>query len=111
MKEIADELEIHESTVSRTVKAKFVQLPFGTVEMREFFSSSLHTVNSVDVSAKEAKSIIQLMVQGEDKKKPFSDREIEERLEKEFQILLSRRTVAKYREQLNIPSSSKRKRF
>ena len=111
MKEIADELEIHESTVSRTVKAKFVQLPFGTVEMREFFSSSLHTVNSVDVSAKEAKSIIQLMVQGEDKKKPFSDREIEERLEKEFQILLSRRTVAKYREQLNIPSSSTRKRF
>lgn len=111
MKEIADELNIHESTVSRTVKEKYVQAPFGTVEMREFFSSSLQSLSSDDVSAKEAKNAIQLLITNEDKKKPLSDQDISEVLKNENSIILSRRTVAKYRDQLNIPSSSKRKRF
>ncbi|WP_042350714.1 RNA polymerase factor sigma-54 [Bacillus massiliigorillae] len=111
MKEIADELNIHESTVSRTVKDKYVQAPFGTVEMREFFSSSLQSLSSEDVSAKEAKNAIQTLIANEDKKKPLSDQDISEVLKQEKSIILSRRTVAKYRDQLNIPSSSKRKRF
>ncbi|MEH6940932.1 RNA polymerase factor sigma-54 [Bacillus sp. JJ722] len=111
MKEIADELNIHESTVSRTVKDKYVQAPFGTVEMREFFSSSLQSLSSEDVSAREAKNAIQILIANEDKKKPLSDQDISEILKQEKSIILSRRTVAKYRDQLNIPSSSKRKRF
>ncbi len=111
MREIADELNIHESTVSRTVKGKYVQTPFGTVEMREFFSSGLQSLSSEDVSAKEAKNAIQMLIMNEDKKKPLSDQEISEVLKRDNSIVLSRRTVAKYRDQLHIPSSSKRKRF
>ena len=111
MKEIADELGIHESTVSRAVKEKFVQAPCGTIEMREFFSSSLQSLSSVDVSAREAKNAIQFLIEKEDKKKPISDQQIVDLLKKDKSILLSRRTVAKYRDQLNIPSSAKRKRF
>ncbi|MFS0780121.1 RNA polymerase factor sigma-54 [Bacillus sp. 1P06AnD] len=111
MKEIADELDVHESTVSRTVKGKYVRVPFGTVEMRDFFTASLQSLSTADVSANEAKKAIQTLIQSEDKKKPYSDQDIADRLREENHIILSRRTVAKYREQLKIPSSSKRKRF
>jgi len=111
MREIADELGIHESTVSRAVKDKFVQAPIGTIEMREFFSSSLQSLDSDDVSAREAKNAIKYLIENEDKKKPISDQQIADTLKVNKSILLSRRTVAKYRDQLNIPSSSKRKRF
>jgi len=111
MKEVADELDIHESTVSRTVRDKYVQAPFGTVELREFFTSSLQSLVSEDVSAMEAKSAIQLLIKEEDKRKPLSDQDIADNLKLQKSIVLSRRTVAKYREQLKIPSSSKRKRF
>lgn len=111
MKEIADELNIHESTVSRTVKEKYVQAPFGTVEMREFFSASLQSLTNEDVSAKEVKNAILVLIQNENKKKPLSDQDIADTLREESSIILSRRTVAKYRDQLQIPSSSKRKRF
>lgn len=111
MREIAEKLNIHESTVSRTVRGKYVQAPFGTVEMREFFSSSLQSTNSEDVSAQEAKNEMQILIHNEDKKKPLSDQDISDILKAQKKIVLSRRTVAKYRDQLNIPSSSKRKRF
>lgn len=111
MREIADELGIHESTVSRAVKDKFVQAPIGTIEMREFFSSSLQSLDSNDVSAREAKNAIKYLIANEDKKKTISDQQIADALKINNSILLSRRTVAKYRDQLNIPSSSKRKRF
>jgi len=111
MKEIADELNIHESTVSRTVRDKYVQAPFGTAELREFFTSSLQSLESEDVSAMEAKSAIQVLIQEEDKKKPLSDQDISNILKDKNSIILSRRTVAKYRDQLKILPSSKRKRF
>lgn len=111
MKEVADELDIHESTVSRTVRDKYVQGPFGTVELREFFTSSLQSLAREDVSAMEAKSTIQSLIKGEDKKRPLSDQDIADTLKNSKSIIISRRTVAKYREQLKIPSSSKRKRF
>ncbi|MBD3108550.1 RNA polymerase factor sigma-54 [Bacillus sp. AGMB 02131] len=111
MREVADELDVHESTVSRTVRDKYVQTPFGTVELRSFFTSGLQSLNNEDVSAMEAKSAIRSIIKEEDKKKPLSDQEIVDLLKNSKSIVLSRRTVAKYREQLKIPSSSKRRRF
>ncbi|WP_050616389.1 RNA polymerase factor sigma-54 [Bacillus testis] len=111
MKEVADELDVHESTVSRAVRDKYVRVPFGTVEMREFFTAGLQSLSTSDVSSREAKNAIQSLVQEEDKKRPLSDQDIADRLRSQNKIILSRRTVAKYREQLKIPSSSKRKRF
>ncbi|OIK09110.1 RNA polymerase sigma-54 factor [Bacillus sp. MUM 13] len=111
MKEISDELHIHESTVSRAVKDKYVQTPFGTFEMKTFFTSSLQSANSEDMSGQQAKIGLKRIIANESKLKPLSDLELAELLKDECGILLSRRTVAKYREQLGIPSSSKRKRF
>lgn len=111
MKEIADELEIHESTVSRAVREKYAQTPFGTIELRSFFSSTIKTTSFENTSSEQAKNAISEMVKVEDKKKPLSDQIIVQRLEEEKGIVISRRTVAKYRDQLKIPSSSKRKRY
>ena len=111
MKEIADELGVHESTVSRAVKDKYVQTPFGTVEMRSFFSSALQSTTMVDASGTRAKSILEELVRTENKLNPLSDQELAEILEQKHGIVLSRRTVAKYRSQLGIAASSKRKRY
>ncbi|WP_153125348.1 RNA polymerase factor sigma-54 [Peribacillus tepidiphilus] len=111
MKEIAEELEIHESTVSRAVKDKYVLAPFGTIEMRAFFTANLQSTEQEDVSSLAAKKEIEVLIKNENKKKPLSDQEISDLLKKEKGIIVSRRTVAKYRDQLSIPSSSKRKRY
>ncbi len=112
MKEIADELSIHESTVSRTVRGKYMQTPFGTYELKFFFPSGLASVNELGeiASSNQVKNQIQSLVEKENKQKPLSDQAICIIL-KEEGLNVSRRTVAKYREQLNIPSSSKRKRY
>lgn len=107
LKEVAKQLEVHESTVSRAVNGKYIETDFGVFELRSFF---VNKVNDEDTSAVEVKQLITALVQQEDKRKPLSDQKIVELLaEKEQKI--SRRTVAKYRDALNIPSSSKRKRF
>ncbi|MCK1994399.1 RNA polymerase factor sigma-54 [Peribacillus muralis] len=112
MKEIADEIGIHESTVSRAVKGKYVQTPFGTIEMRIFFTTSLQSVGlEEDMSGMQAKKSLKAAIDGENKQKPLSDQDLVARLKEEHGIILARRTVAKYREQLGIPSSSKRKRY
>ncbi|OES46199.1 RNA polymerase sigma-54 factor [Domibacillus iocasae] len=112
MKEIADELSIHESTVSRTVRGKYMQTPFGTYELKSFFPSGMTaSLETGEVtSSNQAKIRIQTLVSAEDKRKPLSDQAICSALLEEG-MAISRRTVAKYREQLNIPSSSKRKRY
>ncbi|MCA1040391.1 RNA polymerase factor sigma-54 [Bacillus infantis] len=111
MKEIADELEIHESTVSRTVREKYIQTSYGTFELKTFFTSTVKTTGSDGASSAGVKQKIAALVDGEDKLKPLSDSEIMSILEKEDAIVISRRTVAKYRDQLGIPSSAKRKRY
>ncbi|MDQ0273434.1 RNA polymerase factor sigma-54 [Cytobacillus purgationiresistens] len=111
MKEIADELEIHESTVSRAVREKYTQTPFGLYELRSFFSSTIKTTSFENTSSQQVKNGISQMVKEENKKKPLSDQEIVRRLKEEEGTVISRRTVAKYRDQLGIPSSSKRKRY
>ncbi|WP_181537407.1 RNA polymerase factor sigma-54 [[Anoxybacillus] calidus] len=112
MREIAEALNIHESTVSRAVKNKFVQTPYGTVELRYFFSSAISLANaSEDASAAQAKAFIKQLIEKENKSAPLSDQKLAELLYEKYKIVISRRTVAKYREQLNIPSSAKRKRY
>jgi RNA polymerase sigma-54 factor len=111
MKEIAGELEIHESTVSRAVKEKFVQTPIGTFPLKSFFTSTIQTVSNESTSSSQVKNEIASMIESEDKQRPLSDQEIVEKLKTSQGIVVSRRTVAKYRDQLGIASSSKRKRF
>ncbi len=111
MKEVADALELHESTVSRASKGKYVQTPFGTFEIKSFFTTQIQSNKGSEVSSVQAKSIISDIIEKEDKLKPLSDQKIVEKLEKEHGIMISRRTVAKYREQLGIQSSSIRKRY
>ncbi|MFS8629666.1 MAG: RNA polymerase factor sigma-54, partial [Bacillales bacterium] len=111
MKEVSDELGIHESTVSRAVREKYAETPFGTFELRSFFTSTLHTVSDDAVSAQRVKDAIAALIAGESKQKPLSDQQIARLLKEQEGIIVSRRTVAKYRSQLGIPSSSKRKRY
>ncbi|MFC4771791.1 RNA polymerase factor sigma-54 [Enterococcus hermanniensis] len=107
LKDIAKQLSVHESTISRAVNGKYIETDFGVFELRRFF---VNKVNDEDTSADEVKKLIATFVEEEDKNKPLSDQKIVEMLaEKEQKI--SRRTVAKYRDALKIPSSSKRKRF
>ncbi|MBE4906981.1 RNA polymerase factor sigma-54 [Bacillus luteolus] len=112
MKEVADAIDVHESTVSRTCRDKYVQTPYGVVEMKSFFSSAIQTANSgEETSSAGVKEMIEKIVSEEDKKKPLSDQKIVEILKDEHNIVVSRRTIAKYRDQLGILSSSQRKRY
>jgi RNA polymerase sigma-54 factor len=111
MSQVAQSLDIHESTVSRAVKDKFVQTPFGIFEMKYFFSRNIQTTGSTDTSSTQVKNVLKQLIDEENKQKPLSDQEIVSILKEEHGILVSRRTIAKYRDQLNIPSSSKRKRY
>ncbi|QGU96047.1 RNA polymerase factor sigma-54 [Clostridium bovifaecis] len=111
LKEIADHLEIHESTVSRAIREKYIHTDKGTIKIKDLFTTGISRVDSFeDVSTKIIKKEIEELVNNEDKKKPLSDQKICALL-KEKDIDISRRTVAKYREEIGIKSSSKRKRF
>ena len=110
MKQIAEDIDMHESTVSRVVKNKFVQTPFGTIPLKDFFPSGVQSEENEQTSDIFIKQEIQRMVDQEDKRKPISDQQMVEQLKKKG-IHVSRRTIAKYRSQLGILSSSKRKRY
>ena len=108
LKDIAERTGLDISTVSRVANSKFVQTEFGTYRLKFFFSESLSTDSGEEVSTREVKKILSDMVEGENKKKPLSDERLTELLqEKGYNI--ARRTVAKYREQLNIPVARLRK--
>lgn len=109
LKDVAKETGLHESTVSRAVNGKYLETAFGVFELKSFFSNRSSKQNE-DLSAEAAKKKILQLIEEEDKRKPLSDQKIVDLL-KEQDIILSRRTVAKYREALKIPGSSKRKRF
>ncbi|GLF88897.1 RNA polymerase sigma-54 factor [Bacillus safensis] len=111
MKRIADILQVHESTVSRTVKGKMVQTPYGLMEMKQFFQAKLEGHSLEEASSYTVKSHISELIQTENKKKPYSDQQIMTLLQQTFGIRVSRRTIAKYREQMNLPSSTLRKRY
>src|SRR3954447_11358766 len=108
LKDIAEMTGLDISTVSRVANSKFVQTEFGTYRLKFFFSESLSTDTGEEVSTREVKKILSNLIEGEDKKKPLSDERLTELLqEKGYNI--ARRTVAKYREQLNIPVARLRK--
>ena len=110
LKQIAEELKIHESTVSRAINGKYIQSPRGVFELKYFFSSGVSMDSGDGMSSNSVKSFIRDIVDGEDPKKPYSDQEMVEMLKKKG-IEISRRTVAKYREGIGIQSSSKRRRY
>ena len=108
LKDIAEMTGLDISTVSRVANSKFVQTEFGTYRLKFFFSESLSTDTGEEVSTREVKKILSDLIESEDKKKPLSDERLTELLqEKGYNI--ARRTVAKYREQLNIPVARLRK--
>jgi RNA polymerase sigma-54 factor len=108
LKDIAEVTNLDISTVSRVANSKFVQTEFGTYRLKFFFSESLTTDSGEEVSTREVKKILSDMVEGENKKKPLSDEKLTDMLqEKGYNI--ARRTVAKYREQLNISVARLRK--
>lgn len=108
LKDIAEKTGLDISTVSRVANSKFVQTEFGTYRLKFFFSESLTTDTGEEVSTREVKKILSDLIENENKKKPLSDERLTELLqEKGYNI--ARRTVAKYREQLNIPVARLRK--
>jgi len=108
LKDIAQITGLDVSTVSRVANSKFVQTEFGTYKLKYFFSEALQTESGEEVSTREVKNILNGIISGENKRKPYSDEKLTEMLqEKGYNI--ARRTVAKYREQLNIPVARLRK--
>jgi RNA polymerase sigma-54 factor len=110
LREVAEVINMHESTVSRVTNEKFVQTPRGVLPLKFFFSSGLATAEGDDVSARGIKAQLQKLVQEEDPKHPLTDQQIVQRL-KERGVRIARRTVAKYRDQLGVLSARMRKRI
>lgn len=110
LKDIAEELGIHESTVSRSINGKYLQCGRGVFEIKHFFSAGVSDSSGEGISSNSIKEFIKEIVDGEDKGKPYSDQKIVAMLEDKG-LNISRRTVAKYRDELGILSSSKRKRY
>jgi len=108
LREIADELGLHESTISRVTTAKYMGTPFGTFELKYFFGSGLGTESGGTASSTAVRALIKQFVASESPKKPLSDNQISEML-KEQGIECARRTVAKYREALRIAPTNLRK--
>lgn len=114
LKEIAEKLEMHESTISRAIRDKYILTSMGTIKIKDLFVNSISNKEKSDgeedVTVINIKKALEEVIKKEDKRKPLSDQAISEIL-KEKGMAISRRTVAKYREELGIKSSSKRKRF
>ena len=109
LREVADHIEMHESTVSRVTNEKFVQTPRGVFPLKYFFSSGLATTSGEDISARGVRDKIQKLVESEDVHKPLTDQKLVELLRTDG-VKIARRTVAKYRDQLGILPARMRKR-
>lgn len=110
LKDVAEEIEMDVSTVSRVANSKYVDTPYGTKLIKEFFSESMKNDQGEDVSTREIKKILETVIEEEDKKKPLTDEKLAKLL-KEKGYPIARRTVAKYREQLDIPVARLRKQI
>ena len=110
LKDIADEINMDVSTVSRVANSKYVDTPYGTKLIKEFFSESMKNDQGEDVSTREIKKILETVIEEENKKKPLTDETLAGIL-KEKGYPIARRTVAKYREQLDIPVARLRKKI
>lgn len=110
LKDVAEVVGVHESTVSRATSGKYAQTPAGTFELKFFFSSGVDNARGEGVAAESVKRMIADLIAKEDPAEPLSDQALTEMLNKQG-VNISRRTVAKYREEMGVPSSGKRKRY
>ncbi len=110
LRDVAADVGMHESTVSRVTANKYMQTPHGLFEMKYFFNSSIQSLAGEDIASESVKEKIRAIIKNEDPARPYSDQEIVEILKKEG-IKIARRTVAKYREMMNILPSHKRKKL
>jgi len=110
LKMVAEKVGLHESTISRATSNKYIQTPQGVFEMKYFFSTGLNNTAGTTTSSECIKKMLQEIVAGEDSRTPLNDQKISEIL-KQKGIRISRRTVAKYRDELSIPCIGKRKRY
>ena len=108
LRDVADEVGLHESTISRVTTAKYMNTPFGTFELKYFFGSSLNTDAGGNASSTAVRALIKQLVAAEDPAKPLSDSQLSSMLEEQG-IQVARRTVAKYREALKIAPANLRK--
>lgn len=107
LKDVAEKVGVHESTVSRITSKRYVQCPQGVVELKSLFSRGVETSGGSQMSLERVKSMIKEIVENESENCPFSDEDISKILSKK-NVKVARRTVAKYRKILGIPTSSKR---
>ena len=110
LKDIADMVGLDISTISRVANSKYVETPYGTKLIKDFFSEAMTNDQGEEISTIEIKKILQQIVDAEDKSKPYPDDKLAEML-KEKGYSIARRTVAKYREQLDIPVARMRKKI
>ena len=110
LKDVAEDIGMHESTISRVTTAKYVDTPQGVYELKFFFNAAIPKSGGEEIANTAVRSHIQRLIKSENPKKPYSDQQIVALLHTEG-IEVARRTVTKYREQLGIPSSSGRKKF
>jgi len=111
LRDVAEEVGMHESTISRVTSNKYVATPRGTLELKYFFNSAIRRGSSAeDIASESVKQAIKKFIEGEEPTKPYSDQKLVELL-REQNVVIARRTVAKYREMMGIVSSSKRKKY
>ena len=110
LRDIADDVEMHESTISRVVTNKYMHTPRGLFELKYFFGSGIHKNGGDNVSSKSVQEDIRKIISEENPRKPFSDQEIVRRLGISG-ITIARRTIAKYRDMMGVPPSSRRKKY
>jgi RNA polymerase sigma-54 factor len=110
LRDVADEIGVHESTVSRVTSNKYIQCPQGIFELKYFFNAGIQQIHGADVAAESVKHRIKTLIASEDHKRPLSDAQLVKELRR-YNVKCARRTVAKYRENMGILSSSKRKQL
>jgi RNA polymerase sigma-54 factor len=111
LRDVAQDIGMHESTISRVTTNKYAYTPQGIFELKYFFNSSIKTSQGGDIASASVQEKIRQIIQNEDPKKPYSDDKISQLLKEEHQIHIARRTVAKYREMLRVLPSNKRKQI
>jgi RNA polymerase sigma-54 factor len=109
LRDVAEDIQMHESTVSRVTTHKYVHTPQGVFELKYFFNTAINSMDGGSVASESVKEHIKNIIKSENRDKPFNDQDIADTL-KNFNIKLARRTVAKYREILGVLPSGKRKK-
>lgn len=111
LKEVADAIEMSESTVSRVTSNKYIQTPAGTFKLKSLFTSKIDTEDGRSISQEKVKRLLTQIIEQENKYKPYSDQKIADYFVTEHAISIARRTISKYRDELNIPAANIRKQW